>query len=97
MSIGAKIWKQETFVRLFQKRKDYQATARFSTFLWRIALNHLLDELRRQNRRREVLTAATKTSIRWRFAKWRRMCPLRMRGGGLEEANWFERRYATSE
>jgi RNA polymerase sigma-70 factor (ECF subfamily) len=48
--------KQETFVRLFEKRKDYQPTGKFSTFLWRIALNLCYDELRRQNRRREILT-----------------------------------------
>lgn len=47
--------KQETFLRLFEKRKDYQPTGRFSTFLWRIALNRCYDELRRQQRRREVL------------------------------------------
>ena len=47
--------KQETFLRLFEKRKDYQPSARFSTFLWRIALNRCYDELRRQQRRREVL------------------------------------------
>jgi RNA polymerase sigma-70 factor (ECF subfamily) len=49
--------KQETFVRLFEKRKDYQPTGKFSTFLWRIALNLCYDELRRQNRRREVLSS----------------------------------------
>jgi RNA polymerase sigma-70 factor (ECF subfamily) len=49
--------KQETFVRLFEKRKDYQPTGRFSTFLWRIALNLCYDELRRKNRRREILTS----------------------------------------
>ena len=38
--------KQETFVRLFAKRKDYQPTGRFSTYLWRIALNLCHDELR---------------------------------------------------
>lgn len=49
--------KQETFVRLFEKRKDYQPTGKFSTFLWRIALNLCYDDLRRQNRRREILTS----------------------------------------
>jgi RNA polymerase sigma-70 factor (ECF subfamily) len=49
--------KQETFVRLFEKRKDYQPTGKFSTFLWRIALNLCHDELRRQNRRREFLVS----------------------------------------
>ncbi len=47
--------KQETFLRLFEKRKSYQPTGRFSTFLWRIALNLCYDELRRQQRRRQFL------------------------------------------
>jgi RNA polymerase sigma-70 factor (ECF subfamily) len=46
---------QETFLRLFEKRKNYEPTGRFSTFLWRIALNLCYDELRRQQRRREFL------------------------------------------
>src|SRR5688500_13188957 len=45
--------KQEAFARLFAKRKHYQPTARFSTFLWRIALNACYDELRRVKRRAE--------------------------------------------
>jgi len=45
--------KQEAFARLFAKRKQYQPTARFSTFLWRIALNACYDELRRVKRRAE--------------------------------------------
>lgn len=45
--------KQEAFARLFAKRKHYQPTARFSTFLWRIALNACYDELRRVKRRGE--------------------------------------------
>ncbi len=45
--------KQETFARLFDKRKDYQPAGRFSTYLWRIALNLCHDELRRQQRRQE--------------------------------------------
>jgi RNA polymerase sigma-70 factor (ECF subfamily) len=50
--------KQDAFLRLFQKRKDYQPKGRFSTFLWRIALNICYDELRRQKRRREFLTGS---------------------------------------
>jgi RNA polymerase sigma-70 factor, ECF subfamily len=42
--------RQETFLRLFEHRKDYQVTGRFSTYLWRIALNLCYDELRRQER-----------------------------------------------
>jgi RNA polymerase sigma-70 factor, ECF subfamily len=47
--------RQETFLRLFERRKEYQATGRFSTYLWRIALNLCYDELRRQERRREFV------------------------------------------
>lgn len=54
--------KQETFSRLFAKRKDYQATGRFSTYLWRIALNLCYDELRRTERRKEVLPEADEDS-----------------------------------
>jgi RNA polymerase sigma-70 factor (ECF subfamily) len=44
---------QETFARVFARRKDYQSQARFSTFLWRVALNRCYDELRKIKRRRE--------------------------------------------
>jgi RNA polymerase sigma-70 factor (ECF subfamily) len=43
--------KQETFSRLFERRKQYQPGGRFSTYLWRIALNLCYDELRRRSRR----------------------------------------------
>lgn len=46
--------KQETFARLFAKRASYQPSGRFSTYLWRIALNICHDEIRRVNRRREL-------------------------------------------
>ncbi len=42
---------QEAFARVFAKRKDYQPTGRFSTWLWRIAVNLCYDELRRRKRR----------------------------------------------
>src|ERR1041384_6662789 len=44
---------QETFARVFAKRKDYQPSGRFSTWLWRISLNLCYDELRRRQRRGE--------------------------------------------
>ena len=47
--------KQETFARLFERRKSYEPTGRFSTYLWRVALNLCHDELRRIGRRREFL------------------------------------------
>jgi len=44
---------QEAFARVYAKRKDFQHGAKFSTFLWRVATNLCLDELRRVKRRRE--------------------------------------------
>jgi len=44
---------QEAFLRLFARRRDYDLSGRFSTFLWRIALNLCYDELRRIKRRAE--------------------------------------------
>ena len=45
---------QEAFTRVFAKRKDYQPSGKFSTWLWRIALNLCYDELRRRQRREET-------------------------------------------
>lgn len=42
--------KQEAFSRAFAKRKDYQPDCKFSTWLWRIALNLCYDELRKRQR-----------------------------------------------
>lgn len=47
---------QDAFARLFAKRKHYQPSGRFSTYLWRIALNLCYDELRRLKRHPETLT-----------------------------------------
>ena len=45
---------QEAFSRVFTRRKDYEPNGRFSTWLWRIALNLCYDELRRRQRRGET-------------------------------------------
>jgi RNA polymerase sigma-70 factor, ECF subfamily len=45
---------QEAFSRVFAKRKDYQPNGKFSTWLWRIALNLCHDEWRRRQRRDEL-------------------------------------------
>lgn len=45
---------QETFSRVFSHRHDFASTGRFSTWLWRIALNLCHDELRKRQRRGEV-------------------------------------------
>jgi RNA polymerase sigma-70 factor (ECF subfamily) len=48
---------QEAFTRVFARRKDYVASGKFSTFLWRIALNLCYDELRKRERRNEISLA----------------------------------------
>jgi RNA polymerase sigma-70 factor (ECF subfamily) len=45
---------QEAFARVFARRKEYQPSGKFSTWLWRIALNLCYDELRRRQRREET-------------------------------------------
>src|SRR5580658_3164080 len=45
--------KQETFTRIFVRRKDFRQGCRFSTWLWRIALNLCYDELRKRQRHGE--------------------------------------------
>src|SRR2546427_13223935 len=45
---------QEAFARVFAKRKEWQPSGKFSTWLWRMALNLCYDELRRKNRRAEA-------------------------------------------
>ena len=42
---------QEIFVKCFMARDTYRPTARFSTWLYRIARNHCLNEVRRQDYR----------------------------------------------
>jgi len=43
---------QETFVRLYRARKRYRVTARFRTYLYRIAHHVWIDHLRHSGRRR---------------------------------------------
>ena len=56
--------KQETFMRLFEKRQDYQPGGRFSTYLWRIALNLCYDELRRRGRRGDFMPIGDEETVR---------------------------------
>lgn len=42
---------QKAFSWVFSRRRDYQPAAKFSTWLWRIAMNVCHDELRRRQRR----------------------------------------------
>src|SRR5437870_3725448 len=45
---------QELFMRIFDRRRSYDPAQRFSSWLWRIALNLCYDELRRRQRRHEL-------------------------------------------
>ena len=45
---------QDVFIRIFDRRRSYDPAQRFSTWLWRIALNLCYDELRRVQRRHEL-------------------------------------------
>ena len=60
---------QAAFARVFAGRADWMPTGRFSTFLWRIALNLCHDELRRTLR--QSRTSAAHWSGR-RCWNWRR-------------------------
>ena len=44
---------QTAFARVFARRANWEASGRFSTFLWRIALNLCYDDLRQTQRRGE--------------------------------------------
>jgi RNA polymerase sigma-70 factor, ECF subfamily len=45
--------KQEAFARIFLRRKDFRQGCKFSTWLWRIALNLCYDEWRKRHRHGE--------------------------------------------
>lgn len=45
---------QETFKRLFERRKDYNPARKFGPYIWRIGVNVCYDELRRRQRRAET-------------------------------------------
>jgi RNA polymerase sigma-70 factor (ECF subfamily) len=45
--------RQETFARVYTHRREFRTDAKFSTWLWRIALNLCYDELRKRRRHGE--------------------------------------------
>jgi len=45
---------QETFSRIFARRREFRPDGRFATWMWRIAVNLCHDELRRRQRRPET-------------------------------------------
>ncbi len=53
---GAEDMAQDVFVKVYRARKKYQPKAKFSTWLYRIAVNHCLNEIR--SRRLQPASAA---------------------------------------
>ena len=53
---------QETFLRIFRARERYQATARFSTWLFHIAHNLASNQLRRMGTRRKEVSLVAQNS-----------------------------------
>jgi len=49
--------RQEVFIRIYRSAKTYEVTAKFSTWVYRIATNLCLDTLAKQRRRKEVPAA----------------------------------------
>lgn len=50
---------QDIFIKLFRSAKSYQPSAKFKTYLFRIATNHCLNEVRRGDFKNEQLEGAT--------------------------------------
>lgn len=63
---------QESFARIYARRKEFQHGSKFSTFLWRVAMNLCLDELRRIKRRREI-SAVSRTDDSGETEIWEHM------------------------
>ena len=54
---------QESFIRAYQQLNSYQGTSKFSSWLYRIAVNACLDWRRREIRRSRLHTDWTETNI----------------------------------
>ena len=46
---------QETFLRIYKTRMNYEPSAKFKTYIYRIATNLAIDEFRKSQRKREEL------------------------------------------
>ncbi len=81
---------QEVFVRVFRARESYRPEARFSTWLYRIATNVALNELRRPHRRRPHDSTDEEQGVATRLAgnepSAERMTHVRRAGGAVDRA-----------
>lgn len=77
---GAVDLAQETFVRLYRAVDRYQSTYAFSTYIYRIATNLAISELRKRKRRRLVsLTGFFSVTMGTRIVSWIRLTSGRCR------------------
>ena len=49
---------QDIFVKIFQSLQDFRGAARFSTWLYRITVNHCLNHIRRRTRQQQTWVGA---------------------------------------
>jgi RNA polymerase sigma-70 factor (ECF subfamily) len=54
---------QETFIRAYQQLDSYQGTSKFSSWLYRIAVNACLDWRKREQRRGQILTRWSESNV----------------------------------
>ncbi|MBO8168079.1 MAG: RNA polymerase sigma factor [Thermoanaerobacteraceae bacterium] len=54
---------QETFMKAFMARKSFNGKSKFSTWLYRIAVNVAIDHQRKSSVRREVTTEKIKSDL----------------------------------
>lgn len=55
---------QQTFLRIYRYRKQYKPVAKFTTFLFMIARQVWIDELRKRDRRRQLTEKLTNEPLR---------------------------------
>ena len=72
---------QEIFVRVFQGLKGFSLRARFTTWLFQVSKNRVLDELRAMERRPRAVVGST-TSRRSRCSTHRSSSPRRSTRSG---------------
>jgi RNA polymerase sigma-70 factor (ECF subfamily) len=55
---------QDIFVKIFQSLQDFRGASRFSTWIYRITVNHCLNHLRRRTRQQQTLVMTE--PVEWR-------------------------------
>ncbi len=58
----AKEWQQETFIKVWKHRNSFKGDASISTWIYRIAINTCLGDLRKYNRKFQPINESTLTT-----------------------------------